>query len=136
MESRMREWSQSVIERLNNGARLEEIAAEDAGVELVEHGWIRRGANDLSRNLLETAFGLEPPGSDASYADLTLSGGTRAVVAVREIRYPEVADDTLAQTNQRRARIQSEAEFRAWMEALRAEADITRRDGGGSGTGD
>ncbi|WP_070988734.1 SurA N-terminal domain-containing protein [Halofilum ochraceum] len=135
IETRMREWSQSVIERLNNGASFEEIAAEGDGVDLVEHGWVRRGASDVSRNLLETAFGLAPPGSDASYADLTLSGGTRAVVAVREIRYPEVVEDTLAQTNQRRARIQSEAEFRAWMEALRAEADITRRDGGGSGSG-
>ncbi|MDZ7787974.1 MAG: SurA N-terminal domain-containing protein [Halofilum sp. (in: g-proteobacteria)] len=132
IEARMREWSQSVIDRLNNGERLEAIADEGDGVELVEHGWISRGSNDLGRNLVETAFGLAPAGDGAAYADLDLRDGNRAVLAVRDIRYPEVPDAALARTREQRARIQSEAEFRAWMEALRAEADIERYGSGAS----
>lgn len=127
IETRMREWSESVIERLDDGERPEEIAGEN--VELVEHGWISRGTDESGRDLVEAAFGLAPPGDDGSYADLTLADGARAVVAVRDIRFPEVAEDALAQASERRARVQSEAEFRAWMEALRADADIQRRDG-------
>ncbi len=130
-QTRMREWSDSVIERLNDGERPEEITGE--GVNLVEHGWISRNSDDVDRDLVESAFGLaQSSGEGGSYADLTLGDGSRAVVAVRDIRYPEVAQDALAQTREQRARVLSEAEFRAWMEMLRAEADI-ETFGGGSG---
>lgn len=127
IERRMREWSESVIERLNEGEPLEDMVGD--GVERVDHGWISRGSDDVSGELVETAFGLAPSEDDGSYADLGLSDGARAVLAVRDVRYPDVPDGALAQSRERRARVQSEAEFRAWMEALRAEADIERRDG-------
>mgnify|MGYP006429022707 CR=1 FL=1 len=128
IEMRLRDWSESVIARLNDGERIEKIAGE--GVEVVDHGWIGRGSDAVGREVVETAFGLAPPDGGESYADLTLRDGTRVVLAVRDIRYPKVSDDALAQTSEQRARVQSEAEFRAWMEALRADADIERHDGG------
>jgi len=135
VEARMREWSQSVIDRLNSGEGLEAIAGEGDGVELVEHGWISRDSNELGRNLVEAAFGLAPAGEGAAYAGLDLREGNRAVLAVRDIRYPAVPDDALTRTSMQRTRIQSEAEFRAWMEALRAEADIERYGSGASTPG-
>jgi peptidyl-prolyl cis-trans isomerase D len=135
IEARMREWSEAVIDRLNSGERVEEIAGAGASVELVEHGWISRGSDGVGRNLVATAFELAPPGDDGAYAGLSLRDGSRAVLALRGIRYPEVSEAMLARTRERRTRIQSEAEFRAWVEALRAEADIQRYGSGESTSG-
>ena len=132
IEARLREWSESVVGRLKSGERLEQIAGEYDTAELVKHGWISRGSDGVGRNLVETAFGLSLSGDGGAYADLDLRDGNRAVLAVRDIRYPEVPDAALARTREQRTRIQSEAEFRAWMEALRSEADIGRYGFGAS----
>jgi peptidyl-prolyl cis-trans isomerase D len=119
------EWSQSVVTELEEGAGLSELARE--ATDYRELGWIDRNWQKEPA-IASAAFELSPPRDDAPPAHrvVRLSSGNHAVLAVRDVRLPELEQSMVAQARTQLRRGIGGAEQDAWTQGLRAAADISR----------
>ncbi len=131
-EQRLQQWSERALEQLRANADPDSLARD--GVVLERHGWIGSSASDVDQAVLRSAFDQPAPTEGGnSYAATDLSDGARGVIVVGGVRIPEVGSDQVRQTRESRRRQLSQAEFRAWVTALRQAADIQRFEGDGVG---
>ncbi|MGX5914528.1 SurA N-terminal domain-containing protein [Aliidiomarina sp. Khilg15.8] len=87
----------------------------------------RRSAGDSAPGaVIERLFRLPPPGNSPSAGITQLRNGDVAIVAVTEIEEGEVNQDELEQIQQQFAPRYAERAYQALVEALKAEADISR----------
>jgi hypothetical protein len=118
------DWSQSIVTELEGGASLSELEQDVA--EFRDLGWIDRNWEE-DPAIASAVFELAPPrGESPAHRAVELSSGNHAVVAVDDVRLPEVDQGV---TEQARAQLRSGiagAEQDAWTEGLRAAAEITR----------
>lgn len=89
-------------------------------------GASRRSAGDVPGAVIERLFRLPPPGDSPSAGITQLRNGDVAIVAVTEIEEGDVNQDELDQIRQQFASRYAERAYQALVEALKAEADISR----------
>jgi peptidyl-prolyl cis-trans isomerase D len=119
------QWSQSVVTELEEGAGLSELARE--ATDYRELGWIDRNWQEEAA-IASAAFELSPPRDDGppAHRAVRLSSGNHAVLAVRDVRLPELEQSAVAQARTQLRRGIGGAEQDAWTQGLRAAADISR----------
>lgn len=75
-----------LLSKLKGGAKLE-TAARDAGLEVVQAGFVARSDGAQPASVVEAAFALgKPAGREPRFGTAQLAGGGTAVVAVDEVR--------------------------------------------------
>lgn len=118
------DWSQSVMAELESGASLSEL--KEGADEYRDLGWIGRNwAKEPA--IASAAFEVAPPrDGPPAHRAVRLSSGNHAVVSVRDVRLPDLEQGTLKQARAQLRRGIAGAELDAWIQGLRAAAEITR----------
>ncbi len=118
------DWSQAMTSELESGASLSGLV--DGAAEYRDLGWIDRNW-ESEPAIASAAFQLAPPRDGTpTHRSVSLSSGNRAIVAVRDVRLPELEQSTVEQARTQLRRGIAGAEQDAWTGGLRAAAEITR----------
>ncbi|MCC5856967.1 MAG: SurA N-terminal domain-containing protein [Ectothiorhodospiraceae bacterium] len=122
------ERAQAMVERLEQGEALEELAAESPALEVRSPGYVTRQA-EVPGAVLREAFGLPRVASGEQVAGIVeLGGGRMAVLQVTGVRdgNPEALDsEILAEERQRLRQLAVEAAIQDFIAQLRADASVT-----------
>jgi peptidyl-prolyl cis-trans isomerase D len=115
----------SLLDGLKQGAE----RAAVKGIEWVSAEKIGRASRDLPFEVLQASFKLPQPAAGASYGSVTMTDGSRAIVAVTAVSAPDLA----ALTDEERKAMQSvlgqrsgQFDYQAMVEARKANAEIEK----------
>jgi peptidyl-prolyl cis-trans isomerase D len=128
LDERLRHWADRTIQRLEQGTAPAGLAVAPR-ISVVERKWVQAsGTAGLDKQIIERAYSMPAPSAVGStYAKVGTQKGF-AVIALHQLRTPEIGEDGLEKARGQLRSGLSQAEFGGWMGALKANADIVRQD--------
>jgi len=119
-----REQGEAIMSQLKSGATADSVFAENNWHTSQTYS---RTDKEVSAQVLERAFSMEKPTSEPQYSGFTATNGNYIVIKVEGVHAGNPADASLEERNGLRAqlaRINGESELQAFIDSLRAEANI------------
>jgi len=125
---RARELGQQILANLVQGEEIDDLLAEN-DLEWIEQTGIRRDSTAINREITDGVFTLpSPEEGEPIYEGIALSNGTYVVVELNDVQTGDLASMPETERRNIEQSIQSQRSqgtFSAYLNSLRAEADIT-----------
>ena len=117
-------WAEDVVEKLTQGENVDELLSEQS-LDWVSVAGVSRSGSMLSREVVDKLFTLSTEDDKRIDAVSTVNGDV-AIIELEKVNHaPELSDELSKSLKPRLAQMQGQRVYQQFIDALRADADIT-----------